>query len=430
MDLLMGGLSSLVMIEYFKTFFEKRKIKAMGCILWMIHYFWQIVAVYILADFPSWMRMGLGIFCILLSGCFFNGHFGVKIILTMLYIAMSVLGEALVGCCFLMVGISPETHMSEGAVISELFLLLFVKALQLFFCNPMIRKLSWKYNVSFLFLPLSSMFLVNYIFSISYELKQTGYRQMTALGIIVLFLMNLVVFHLYIRLAESMELKYRNAVYQKEFELLEAHRKEQEDVVIAFRRKKHDLKHQVVWILQLLKEEKYDELRETVKKMADFGELEKKKISDTGNSIVDAFVNYKYEVAKKSGIAFRVQLNIPSELPFAGGDLCMILGNALDNALEANQRGTVENPYIDLKMKYDIKNLVIVLENSFDGTILEQQSGERMTRKTDWENHGIGISSIKDILKKYNGYYDTFIQGTTYRLNMILYENSMKKEED
>ena len=43
----------------------------------------------------------------------------------------------------------------------------------------------------------------------------------------------------------------------------------------------------------------------------------------------------------------------------------------------------MENPYIDLKMKYDIKNLVIVLENSFDETILEQQSGERMTRKTD-----------------------------------------------
>ena len=72
-------------------------------------------------------------------------------------------------------------------------------------------------------------------------------------------------------------------------------------------------------------------------------------------------VNYKYTIAKRFGIEFNVKLEIPMSLPFDNADMCIILGNALDNALEANIRAEIEKRYVKLNMRMDMNNLVIVL---------------------------------------------------------------------
>ena len=76
-------------------------------------------------------------------------------------------------------------------------------------------------------------------------------------------------------------------------------------------------------------------------------------------------------------------MDIPSQMPFANSDLCIILGNALDNALEANMRSKEEHSYISLKVKYDGDNLIIIVENSFDGKIIKNKGGELITRKRE-----------------------------------------------
>ncbi len=92
----------------------------------------------------------------------------------------------------------------------------------------------------------------------------------------------------------------------------------------------------------------------------------------------------------------------------------VILGNALDNAVEANLRGQIDVPYIDLKMVYDDGNLTIVIENAFDGEVKERKSGQRVTRKKDVINHGLSIFLIFDVkylsVNLYVSFYKQFVE--------------------
>lgn len=421
-NLLIAGVSALGVIEYFKTFFEKKSRKTDICVIWMLYTIWQFLVTYVMTSRPAWMLMLLSILFVLITSCFFCGDKGGKIVFSILYIAIWMLVESITGCLFLLLDVSIEEYMFIGSVASKVLLLIFVKVLQLFFHNEVVCELSWKTDMILMLLPVGSMFLAYQIFMADYRLEQSGITQSSILSIFIILAINIVVFSIYIRLSENLELKHKNMVYETEFDLLDKHMKEKEEAMLEFRRKRHDLKHQMLGVLQLLDENQYDHLRNRIIELANLKSLEGLKIANTDNSIIDVFVNYKYEAARNNNIEFKVDLNIPSQLPFQNGDLCVILGNVLDNALEANLRSKIDNPYIELVIRYDGENLIIVVENSFDGQLIKDKGGNYLTRKIDNENHGLGISSIKRILDKYHGYYDVETNDHMYHLEIILHD--------
>ncbi|MBQ3514392.1 MAG: sensor histidine kinase [Lachnospiraceae bacterium] len=230
-------------------------------------------------------------------------------------------------------------------------------------------------------------------------------------------------FKVYIKLSESYELKHKNSIFMLELDLYYEHMREKEYVMKEFRKSKHDLKHQLIYLLQLTENREYEQLENYLRKLIDLKPLEEFLIANTENSLIDALVNYKYGVAKRYGITFVVKLEVPTSLPFDSSDLCVILGNAIDNAIEANLRGEIQNPYIDLKIKFDGDNLIILLENSFDGSIIRNRHGEVVTRKQEKENHGIGLISIQNVIEKYHGFFNTKIIDNTYKTQIILYSS-------
>lgn len=383
-----------------------------------------------MTDFPIWSRMMLSVlFLVIASGFFIGDRFG-RIVFSILHVAIAVLTESFVACLFIFLHISIESNILLGTIASKILLLVMVKLLQYFFCNHVVRELSWKTNLVFMLLPVGSMFLVHHIFTVEYKLNEPGFKPTAIMCMLIVLTINVVVFHLYLRLSENLELKYKNSIYEKELSFMDTYMKEKEDIMMEFRRKRHDLKHQMTELLSLLQNRQYEKLEICIRELADLKSLEGLKIAHTENSIIDAFINYKYEVAKKNDIEFRVKLDIPTKLPFENGDLGIILGNALDNALEANLRSRIENPYVDLKVKYDGSNLMIVVENSFDGKMIQNRRGERVTRKADKGNHGLGIGSIQNVLKKYHGYYDVKIRENVYCFTILLHGNLDDCEED
>lgn len=144
-------------------------------------------------------------------------------------------------------------------------------------------------------------------------------------------------------------------------------------------------------------------------------------ISKTDNSVVDALVNYKYTIAKRFGIDFIVKLEIPVSLPFDSADMCVILGNALDNALEANIRADIEKRYVKLNMRMERNNLVIIIENSFDGHISKDKKGKILTVKTNKIDHGLGLDSIQKAVNKYHGFMKKSYTKNVFTLEILLY---------
>lgn len=102
------------------------------------------------------------------------------------------------------------------------------------------------------------------------------------------------------------------------------------------------------------------------------------------------------------GIEFQPELDIPMEMPFRGADISLILGNLLENAVEAAEKAEGER-YIRFKIKYDKRNLLVAVENSYKGELVRGKGEELRTTKADAVNHGIGIPSVRRTAEKYQG---------------------------
>lgn len=127
----------------------------------------------------------------------------------------------------------------------------------------------------------------------------------------------------------------------------------------------------------------------------------------TGNSISDAIINEKYNIAMSEKIEFLCDFILPKELSIEPIDLCVILGNALDNAIEACRRINDASIHKIISIKSYIKGSYLIMEfsNSTNEKIRYNRN-KIMTIKSDKFNHGIGILNMKESIKKYNGVLD------------------------
>ena len=427
MVLLTESLFAYVMYEYFKIFFERKNLKGIFLYIYFISVFVQFALRYV-PNNMAYIRLITTILFLFPISFFYIGGMGEKIVFSLLFAAMSMFGEAIVGCAVLAFGIEKEKQGDIWGIVTYFILLIIVKVLQWFFKNESIYQLSWKTNLKMMILPIGSMFLAHRIFYAQYEMGIKGFYPNTIFSIVILFGLNVVVFNIYIQLSENLELQRKNAIYEKEFQLLERHMHEKESMMQEIRVKRHDLKHQMLKLLTLLQKGEYGKLESDMKQMAELESLNGLLVVNTQNSIIDSFVNNQYAVAKEKGIDFRVKIDVPAELPFAGEDLCVILGNALDNAIEACERGQVSKPWISIKLIYDGANLLMTLENSFDGTIRKNKKGMQISRKANSQQHGIGTYSIQRVVQKYHGYYHVEVMEKEYHLEIILYSQDEKKE--
>lgn len=122
----------------------------------------------------------------------------------------------------------------------------------------------------------------------------------------------------------------------------------------------------------------------------------------SGNVMVDAILNSKLSLAKSRKIAVNAKAVVPKNITVSEIDLCVIIGNLLDNAIEACLRIDDENKrfirvYMDLKRN----NLYISVTNSSEGR-LKKQDGRYVSGKG--ESHGFGLTRVHRIINKYEGY--------------------------
>lgn len=422
-SLLMELLYAFVIYEYFKIFFEKKSIKGIYIYIFGINFIIQNIENNI-QNYPDYCRIITTIIAVMIVSCFYNGLFVERVVFSLLFSAMGILGELLIACFFVACDISIKANSVVGYCTIQISLLIFIKIIQKIFKDTSIGYISWKTSLKIMLLPLGSMFLAYRIFYVQYEMGIRGFYWKTMISIIILISINIVMFNIFIQLTEIMELQRKTAIYEKEFNLLESHMHEREILNEEFRIKRHDMKHQMLKLLSLLHSGEYEKLENDIKNIAEFKTFNELFIANTENSVIDTFVNNKYALAIKNGIDFQVDLKIPREVPFAGEDLCVILGNALDNAIEACLRGNVDRKCIELQMVYDGENLIIIVRNTFDGILKTNRKGIGITRKEDKRQHGIGIYSIKNTIKKYHGTYHVSIKDKWYCLELILYSDN------
>lgn len=141
------------------------------------------------------------------------------------------------------------------------------------------------------------------------------------------------------------------------------------------------------------------------------------------NIVIDSLIGYWYVTAQNKRIIFKTDICIPMIMPFKGADLSLILGNLLENAVEAAEK-VEENRYINVKMKFDKNNLLLFVDNSYKGKLLKTRDNRLKSTKSDAENHGVGLASVYRAVAKYHG--SVVIEDSEpgkFKIRIVLYSN-------
>ena len=123
---------------------------------------------------------------------------------------------------------------------------------------------------------------------------------------------------------------------------------------------------------------------------------------------------------RAEGIRFRCDAQIPTEISVHDSHLSVVLGNALQNALEACQRlSDKEERFIELLARVRGGFLILEVKNSFDGMVIYDSEGKIKSGKLE-DDHGLGLESVADIAGQYHGYYFAGPEGKIFVLRVVL----------
>lgn len=207
--------------------------------------------------------------------------------------------------------------------------------------------------------------------------------------------------------------------YKKEMLLLEAEAKEQyyqeiEQSNREVRKIKHDLKNMLLAIYGCYKEK--SKISEEIKKIVKELDESDKRIY-TSNMIINTIMNHKISQAENLGIKTDVNIKVSKSVSLDYKDAGILLGNILDNAIEACEKINKEERWIKIDMYHQKNTLFIKVCNSKTKELVNINKSS----KRDVHNHGIGISSIKAIVKKYDGYVEFMDKGEKFEVDVSLY---------
>ena len=183
-------------------------------------------------------------------------------------------------------------------------------------------------------------------------------------------------------------------------DLAEKHYEEVENMYQQMRGWRHDYKHHIQTMKAHLALGQYQELDDYLGDLdTDLTEMDT--VLKTGNVRVDAMLNAKLAVAKARGIRVNAKAVVPERLAINEVDLCVIIGNLLDNAMEGCGKITEERQFIRVYMEVLKQQLYIYVSNSM-GDQISQKGGQYLSTKHG--NHGFGLRRIDRTVKKYNGF--------------------------
>ena len=197
----------------------------------------------------------------------------------------------------------------------------------------------------------------------------------------------------------SKQIDKRIAAYQRA--LIETHYREVENMYRQIRGWRHDYRNHIQMMKVLAANGDMDALKAYLDELdTDLNTVDT--VVKTGNPMADAILNSKISLARSRNIPTQVDAHIPVKLKMSELDLCCIIGNLFDNAMEASMALPEEKRMIRVYMDMKGTQLYISFTNFTAAKKLSKVGKGFKTSKG--EGHGFGLVRIDDIVSRYDGY--------------------------
>lgn len=385
--------------RFLNVFFEKRKHNIWSLLVWGLYGTFQVYVQMnsgVASVLTTIISMALVILISLIAYCGF-GKTNILIIL-LLHVAWALV-EMIAFFCMNMLALEKESSDMIGTVISKIVMVIGVYVFSLVWKKSSNNLIPHKYYIGLFFVPAGSIYIAVAEF---YTKSNSDDMISSMVKFSILLLFNIIILEVYSKISENLLLEKEKALYEQQIIMMSTNTEEQKKVMENFHRERHDLINKLIVLkneLQYGDEETAIRNIEEIIQNCGIGEV----VCDSGNKVIDTLINVKAVTAKEKGINFALKIFIPEELPINQCDIAVVLGNALDNAIEATEKCESFEKKIEIIMGIKKESLVMVIRNPFDNVLKTDKSGNLLTTKTDSSLHGYGVNSIIRVAEKYHG---------------------------
>lgn len=207
----------------------------------------------------------------------------------------------------------------------------------------------------------------------------------------------------------------RIAAYQRE--LIQTHYREVDNMYRQIRGWRHDYRNHIQTMKVLAEKEDLAFLRDYLDMLdTDLNTVDL--AVKTGNPMADAIINSKISLAKSRGIPVKIDAHIPVKLSMSELDLCCILGNLFDNAMEASLKLPEDQRLIRVYMDMKGTQLYISFTNFTADKKRQKQGG--IFASTKGQGHGFGLVRIDAIVDRLEGYLSRNSEDGAFTTEILL----------
>ncbi len=277
-------------------------------------------------------------------------------------------------------------------------------------------KFSIKIGDSYTVLAISCVGLVGFVFLVNQTFKAFSYT-ISSLWLSFIIFLALLSFIFYFTITtreEKMKLNFsemRNHLLEENYKTINA-------IYMSNAKLHHDLNNHLNVLYQLLEDGNTDEAKEYIKNIS-APIMKLSKTVWTGMDVIDVIINSKLEKMKEKGISFEINVEFPQNTNISSHDMCTILANLLDNAIEA--ASALENPgKISLTIRKINYFLLIKISNPCANHNTKFTYYPETTKK-DKELHGWGFPSVIDAVQKYNGSLKCVNEKNEFVVKIVLF---------
>lgn len=419
-ELLLPLLHLLIIQKYLKVFCGPGKRNLKSYIEWSIYYVFLSINNIGIAFPPHLLLLGNVLLIFLIVSSTRKRNLMQRCIFSILICTVWMLVEVIIMMILRTVGFNAGTLQDAGSFISKICMLLLSVVISHCIKDNHYAEIPLHYFLIILLIPFSSIYIMHHIFLIADV--HSEYAIFSATASFLLLVVNYVIFEVYDWISRDAELREQNRLYVQQLELCNQQAEERESFCLEIRRIRHDLKSHLSGLLGMVQAGQVSEAEKYILQMLDAGiGNQSKEVSRSGNIVVDSLINHAYTLAQNNNIQFNINVLIPASLPFESGHLAIILGNLMENALDACRDIKDEKKFIYLDISYTKEVFQLIIRNNYKTKRKKDNIGHYFTTKSNTIYHGLGLSSISHAIKNYQGQMEITDNNNVFQVIVVMY---------
>ena len=398
------GILNIVMVittmwivnRFWGSFYEKKKRSIYILSAWVLLCTFQLISQNNNGDINIAMTIINTILIYIVAICGYKCKGKEKYFLLIIFCAVWALVEIFTFFLLNSIHINQENQQTIGIVISKLLMLILVYIVSMVWDKKYSEYKINNFYLYLLFIPIGSIFIaVNQFYSQSNKF-------LSAVAISILLLFNVVIFEIYIKMNEIFAYEKEKTVHAQQLDIMSYTILEQKKIMENFYEEKHNLINELIVLKGGIENGNKENAIKNLNKIINSCNYVET-VSNSGNSTIDAIINFKYAIAKEYGIEVKLKIFIPEELPFQQNDLGIVIGNAIDNAIEAVKECKNKERFIEIAMGVKKEAWIMVIRNPYEHKIKRDRTGRILSTKKEEQGHGYGLKSIMRIADEYQG---------------------------